>query len=160
VWKSVISTNCACHTRGEFVECLVNQSKFVIVLQEGNLLMKLVALTVILGLSSCVAVDPTTARAVQTKPNKGGIVTLDPPSDPRARAKADAIMKQTCGSKKAEIAEEGEAVVGSKSSSNTAHNSSKPSGIAGLSFASSSPTTETDSVQKQVTEWRITYECK
>ena len=122
--------------------------------------MKLVMFGIFFGLSSCVAVDPTSARAVQTKPNKGGIVTLDPPNDPRARAKADAIMKQTCGSKKAEIAEEGEAVVGSKSSSNTAHNSSKSSGIAGLSFGSSSPTTETEAVEKQVTEWRITYECK
>jgi hypothetical protein len=127
--------------------------------------MKLAIFSILVGLSSCVAVDPTTARAVQTKPGKGGIVTLNPPSDPRARTKADAIMKQTCASKTVEIAEEGEAVVGTSSSSSTAHKAADNHGIkvASLgfgSFGSSSPTSETDSVQKQVTEWRITYDCK
>ena len=123
--------------------------------------MKLAIVGVIFSLSSCVAVDRTTARAVSTKPGVGGVVALSPAQDPRARTKADAIMKQTCAAKTATITEEGEAVVGTSGSSSTAHRSNN-NGLkfAGIGGFGSSPSTETDTVQTQVTEWRITYECK
>ncbi|MCX6123197.1 MAG: hypothetical protein NTV34_00365 [Proteobacteria bacterium] len=124
--------------------------------------MKFVAFSIFAALSGCVSMDFSTARSVQTKPGKGGVLTLNPPSDPKARAKADEIMHQTCAAKKAEITEEGEAVVGTTTNSNTEHNSGGGGGIkvAGLGFGSTSPSTNSESTQKQLTEWRITYECK
>ena len=124
--------------------------------------MKVQWLFVGLMLSAC-SMDFTTARSVSMKPGKGGVVTLNPPQDPRARAKADSLMAQTCAGKKPEITEEGEVAVGKTTSSNTEHNSgsgSSPSKIAGLSFGGSNPSSNTESTEKQVTEWRITYECK
>lgn len=106
--------------------------------------------------------DNTTARSVSMKPGKGGVVTLTPHEDPRARAKADAIMAQTCSGKKHEITEEGDVVVGTATKSNTEHHSGSASGIkvAGFGFGGSSPNSETEAVAKNLTEWRITYECK
>ena len=111
--------------------------------------------------TSC-AHDWTSAKSVSMRPGKGGVVTLTPHEDPRARAKADAIMQKTCGNKKSEITEEGEAVVGVSKRSQTDLNSNGSSGIRvssnGLGFGSHS--SETDTTERQVTEWRITYECK
>jgi hypothetical protein len=111
--------------------------------------------------ASC-AHDWTSAKSVSMRPGKGGVVTLTPHEDPRARAKADAIMQKTCGNKKSEITEEGEAVVGVSKRSQTDLNSNGSSGIRvssnGLGFGSHS--SETDTTERQVTEWRITYECK
>jgi hypothetical protein len=111
--------------------------------------------------TSC-AHDWTTAKSVSMRPGKGGVVTLSPQEDPRARAKADAIMQKTCGNKKAQITEEGEAVVGVSKRSQTDHNSGSSNGIRisgnGLGFGSHS--SETDTTERQVTEWRITYECQ
>ncbi|MCX6118195.1 MAG: hypothetical protein NT027_11685 [Proteobacteria bacterium] len=120
--------------------------------------MRVILLALISALSSC-AYDPTSARSVSMKPGKGGVVTLSHPQDPRSRAKGDEIMNQTCAGKKAEVTEEGEAVVGTATKSNTEHN--KPSSgfsIGGLGMGG--PSSETEAVAKQVTEWRITYECK
>ena len=115
----------------------------------------------LLAVTSC-AYDPSSARSVSMKPGKGGILTLSPHEDPRARAKADTLMAQTCSGKKAEILEEGDAVVGTSTSSNTEQRSGSASGIkiAGIGFGGSNPNAQTDSVAKNVTEWRITYECK
>ena len=124
--------------------------------------MKVVLFTVLALTASC-NYDPTTARSVSMKPGKGGVLTLNPHDDPRARAKADAIMNQTCSGKKAEITEEGEAVIGTSTKSNTEHNAGSGGGgfkVGGMSFGGSNPSSETDSVAKQLTEWRITYECK
>lgn len=116
----------------------------------------------LVAICSC-AHDWTTAKSVSMRPGKGGVVTLSPQEDPRARAKADAIMQKTCGSKKAEITEEGEAVVGVSKRSQTDHNSGGSNGIklssAGIGFGSPS-SSETDATERQLTEWRITYECK
>ncbi len=115
----------------------------------------------LLALASC-AHDWTTAKSVSMRPGKGGVVTLSPHEDPRARAKADAIMQRTCGNKKASITEEGEVVIGVSKRSQTDVNSNGSSGIRlsnnGLGFGSHS--SETDTTERQVTEWRINYECK
>lgn len=114
----------------------------------------------VLALAASCAHDPTTARAVSSKPGKGGVVTLNPHEDPRARAKADEIMARTCSGKKAEITEEGEAVVGSTKKSNTEHNSGNSGGLKIAGFGLPSSSSETDTTERQLTEWRITYECK
>jgi hypothetical protein len=112
---------------------------------------------------SC-AHDWTTAKSVSVRPGKGGVLTLNPHEDPRARAKADAIMNQACGGKKPEITEEGEAVVGVSKRSQTDHNSGGSGGIKlssnGFGFGSGGNSSETDSTERQLTEWRVTYECK
>ncbi len=120
------------------------------------------ALIIVLNMASC-AHDWTTAKSVSVKPGKGGVLTLNPHEDPRARAKADAIMKQTCGTKKAEITEEGDAVIGVSKRSQTEHNSGGSGGIRLSSngfFGSGGNSSETDSTERQLTEWRVTYECK
>ncbi len=122
-----------------------------------------VILVALFAVTSSCAYDPSSARSVSVKPGKSGVLTLSPHEDPRARAKADAIMSQTCSGKKAEITEEGDVVVGTATKSNTEHNAgSSGSGIkvAGFALGGSGPSSETESVAKQVTEWRISYECK
>lgn len=124
--------------------------------------MKLSLFATSMLLAGC-AMDFTTARSISMKPGKGGIVTLNPPQDPRARSKAQDLMAQTCAGKKPEITEEGEVAVGVSKSSNTEHkagNENRPSSIAGLSFGGSNPSSNTESTEKQLTEWRITYECR
>ena len=123
--------------------------------------MKFVKLLLIFAVTSCATMDFTSARAVQSKPGKGGVLTLNPPNDPKAREKADAIMRQTCGSKKPEITEEGDAVVGTSKQSSTTHDEGSGGIKHGImTFGGARPSTNQDSVEKQVTEWRITYECK
>lgn len=118
-------------------------------------------IAILLIVQSC-AHDWTTAKSVTMRPGKGGVVTLHPQEDPRARAKANAIMANTCGNKKAEVTEEGEAVVGVSKRSQTDHNSSGSGALRlssnGIGFGSHS--SDTDSTERQLTEWRITYECK
>ncbi len=112
-------------------------------------------------LASCVSMDFTTARSVSVKPGKGGVVTLNPPQDPKARDKAQAIMNQTCAKKKVEITEEGEVTVGTSTTGNTSYDSGSRGQVRnGITWGGSSPSAATNSEQKNLTEWRITYECK
>lgn len=111
-------------------------------------------------LTGCVSMDFTSARSVSVKPGHGGVVSLSHPDDPRSREKGVAIMRQTCQGKEYEIQEEGEVVVGSRSSSTAESSTSRPSGVPGISFGSSAPSTQTESVQSNLTEWRVTYGCK
>ena len=122
----------------------------------------LALLAALLSVVSC-AYDPTSARSVAMKPGKGGVVTLSHHDDPRSRAKGDEIMNRTCAGKKVEVVEEGEAVVGSSKRSNTENNNNHGSGgikVAGIGFGSPSSTSSTDAEERQITEWRVTYECK
>ncbi len=122
--------------------------------------MKIQAIALIIITASC-AHDPTSARSVSMKPGKGGVLTLSPHEDPRARIKADAIMARTCSNKKAEITEEGDTVIGTskKSSTENSHGTST-NGMRIAGFGLPSSGSATDSVERQLTEWRITYECK
>lgn len=110
--------------------------------------------------------DFTTAKSVTIRPGKGGVLTLAPQDDPRARAKAQAIMQQTCRGKTPEIVEEGETVVGTTTTAKTVKENSsannrivirkgKKTTIQPVNDA----TTET-AESRNVTEWRVTYECK
>jgi hypothetical protein len=116
-------------------------------------------LVLVVAAVSC-AHDPTSARSVAVKPGKGGVLTLSHHDDPRSRSKGDAIMAQTCGAKKVEVTEEGESVVGTSKKSSTDHNGDSGGGIRIAGFGLPSSTSSTDSVERQLTEWRVTYECK
>lgn len=120
------------------------------------------AMGVVVIFARCATPDMTTARNVSVKPGKGGVLTLNPPQDPKARAKAEALMTQTCSGKRAEVTEEGDVTVGTTTSSNTEHKAGSESGIkvAGFALGGSNPSSNSESTQKQLTEWRITYECK
>lgn len=122
------------------------------------------SIAAILAVSACAHWDFTSAKSITVKPGKGGVLTLSPQSDPKARAKAQAIMNDTCQGKRPEITEEGETVVGSRTTANAreegGHAAAQPS--RGKWVAAARPTRETSetSESRNITEWRITYECK
>lgn len=133
-----------------------------------------ISLTTLLALLSLIAVscvtnyDFTTAKSITIRPGKGGVLTLSPQDDPRARAKAQAIMKQTCREKTPEIVEEGETVVGSRTTAKTTKDNNASNGKTILVRKGkkivrqpvvNDETTET-AESRDVTEWRVTYECK
>jgi len=91
------------------------------------------------ALSAC-----ATTRVVKKQPGKGGEIMVQEGIWGDARADAQKQMKSNCGKKKPVVTEEGEAVVGSTSTSKK--DKSK--------YGS---TTSTDSEDKR--EWRIKYRC-
>ena len=123
--------------------------------------MKISAAVLCLLLFGCASWDFSSARTIKIRPGKGGVLTLNPPNDPKARAKAQTIMNQTCQGKKSEITEEGEEVVGTKSVSNAEHNAGSAGQMKGKWTVNARPASETvTSEQQNMTEWRITFECK
>ncbi|MBI3535162.1 MAG: hypothetical protein HY072_06725 [Deltaproteobacteria bacterium] len=89
-----------------------------------------------------------TARTVSMQPGKGGVVSLNPPQNPEARAKAEELMRSNCHGKKFEIVEEGEAVIGQE-----------VYGKQDTSLGKSSIWSTSSSTTENKTEWRITYKC-
>ena len=89
-----------------------------------------------------------TTRVVTSKPGKGGVIAIHEGLFGDARADAKKKMKSNCGKKKPEITEEGEAKVGSHTSTNGSTKKGKV-----IDDSSS----ESDSTDK--TEWRLTYKC-
>ncbi len=100
--------------------------------------------TLAIALSGC-----ATARLVSQQPGKGGVIAVIPTGNAEARQKAQVIMDANCGSKKSEITEEGEVVIG------TTSNSSGNTSLYGKKSIGTSTTTNTT----QQTEWRLTYKC-
>ena len=88
------------------------------------------------------------ARMVSMQPAKGGVIAVLPSGSVEARQKATVMMQNNCGSKKVEITEEGEAVIGHTST-----------GSANTSLTGHLLGTNTNSDTTQKTEWRITYKC-
>lgn len=117
-------------------------------------------------LSSCAYVPY--ARESKKKPREGGVISLKPDHRPEDRQKAEAMMSSNCGSDKiVKVVEEGEVVVGERSSSNSNRsNSMQDSG--GLKFGGlriggyDRPTENTNSVSEttQLREWQIAYICE
>jgi hypothetical protein len=83
-----------------------------------------------------------TARLVKTSPGKGGEIAVAGDRE-KAMEQARAMMANTCGSKKPEVVEEGEAVIG------------ETTNRSGSMFS-----TYGTSNTQQRTEWRIKFECK
>ena len=90
-----------------------------------------------------------TTRVVQTQPERGGVIAVHESLIGDARADAITKMKANCPKGKYKIVQEGEAKVGSNSSSNGDSKSLKH----GLVL------TSTESQTRDVTEWRIKYRC-
>jgi hypothetical protein len=107
---------------------------------------KVLGFVVICGLM----VGCSTARVVSVQPHHGGVISVAPPQDPDARAKATTLMVDNCGSIGYDITEEGEAVIGSTSSGSM----QKSTGMFGQ------PAIAQNSSSTNKTEWRITYKCK
>ncbi len=103
-------------------------------------------------LTSC-----ATARLVESEPEIGGIVTVNPPDSPEARDKAKAMMQNTCGSKPYRIVKEGETVVGQTTSG---VQEEEPTSKTSL-FGKKTQVVETKSSQTttNVTEWRLIFKC-
>jgi hypothetical protein len=107
-------------------------------------------LTAIAMLMGC-----ATARNVQTKPGKGGVVAVHQGLWGDARAEADNIMRTTCKGKPFEIVEEGETVIGSTTTANTKREG-EHEGLFGKEAESERTTAQT----MDKTEWRVKYVCK
>lgn len=95
-----------------------------------------------------------TIRVVTTRPRNGGVIAIQAGlwGQDEARMKAESVMRSTCGGK-FEITEEGEAVIGTTST--TRGNADQKYNNRGSSTQLSS---STDTTNK--TEHRITYVCK
>jgi hypothetical protein len=132
---------------------------------------KLVALLPALLIVACATVpyEPY-AREVKKKPREGGTIALKTEHRPEDRARADYLMSANCGTgASVNVAEEGEVVVGEKtSSSSNKHQQAarQESGftIGGIAFASgdgrpAGENTNTESSTTQLKEWHIAYNC-
>lgn len=104
------------------------------------------------------------ARNVKKKPGKSGIIALKLEHRDEDRTLADSLMKRNCGSKKIEITDEGEVVVGSVTKSNTEKRDStervsgKFFGMDVISGNPASQSTQSETVSKK--EWQLKYICK
>lgn len=104
------------------------------------------------------------AREVKKKPSDSGTIALNVSHSAEDRAQADLLMRTNCGSKEFKILEEGEAVVGQRTSTNASASQTervKGKSWGGFTIGSSAPTTEvsSSSVTSDVKEWQIRYEC-
>lgn len=95
-----------------------------------------------------------TARMVETRPGKGGTVSVSPQNSAEARKKAEALMSSTCGSKKVVIVSEGEVEIGSVTTSNAEAAPVKT----WYGATAVQANTKTETVKQ--TEWRINYSCE
>jgi hypothetical protein len=84
-------------------------------------------------------------RVVKTQPGKGGEIMVQEGLIGDARSDAKKKMKSNCGRRKAQILEEGEAVVGKSRRGDTQQ----------TKYGSATSEDEHDK-----TEWRIKYKCK
>jgi hypothetical protein len=108
------------------------------------------------------------AREVKKRPKQGGMIALHAEYRPEDRARAEFLMGANCGGPSGfNVTEEGEAIVGEKTSSNSNKrlDSERDSGfsIGGISFASGDyrpgENVNTESQTTQLKEWRIAYQC-
>lgn len=109
------------------------------------------------------------AREAKKKPREGGVISLKSDHRPEDEQKAQAMMAANCGSgSSVKILEEGEVVVGERSSSN-ANKTNQMQNSGGLSLGSGfslggrarpSENTNTVSETTQLREWQIVYACE
>ena len=92
---------------------------------------------IILVIVACLELHCASIREVKKSPGKGGVITVHEGIGGDARSMAKERMKENCGSKQPVVTEEGEAVVGTSSTTSGS---------------------STDSEDKR--EWRLTYKCK
>lgn len=118
------------------------------------------------GIGALIISGCATARVVTKYPNKGGVIAIPSEGDSKSRGKAEEIMRANCGSAGFEVLEEGEAVVGSKATTESKMTSelvsTKKSKILGVTFTHSTggDNTSSTTTTQQETEWRLTYSCR
>lgn len=110
------------------------------------------------------------AREVKKKPKQNGVIALKQVHQDEDKNKAIMIMQNNCSPLPYNIIEEGEAVVGQESvtNSNTSKNKGSQSQQVGTLFGlpvvsdGSDPSENTSSTvtTNQVKEWQIVYECE
>ena len=89
------------------------------------------------------------ARVVQLEPGRGGVIALSSRDSQGARQRAERLMADNCGRNEFQIVQEGEAVVGSTTSS--PFTAGRVSRNVGVGFGTSS--------SRDSTEWRLQYRC-
>jgi hypothetical protein len=110
------------------------------------------------------------AREVAKKPRQGGTIALRLEHRPEDRQRADFLMSANCGSDGvAEVAQEGEVVVGQKTSTSGVKDSDQRPKEEGLRIGSFTfggapggpqERRQTSQVVTNEKEWQIVYECK
>lgn len=118
-------------------------------------------------ISSCAAIpyEPY-AREVKKKPREGGVIALKETHRPEDRSRAEYLMSANCGDQLVKVQEEGEVVVGAKTSSSmNKYQANEPENvfsIGGIAFASGDrpgENTNSKSETVQMKEWQISYQC-
>lgn len=107
------------------------------------------------------------ARNVRLKPHKGGVISIPVNYRPEDHVKAEQEMAHNCSPYKPVVLEEGEAVVGEKTSSSTRetkrdsteHKIGSLFGMPLVSGDKGGKDQSTSSVTTQVKEWHISYRC-
>lgn len=121
-----------------------------------------------LTLSACQTMYVPKAREVKKKPHSNGVIALPAEYRPEDRQKADSLMKQNCGNSSVVIADEGEVVVGQKTSStasstnrdDTRQEAGNLFGIPLVTGANAGVDSRNDSTTTQLKEWQIVYNCE
>ena len=109
-------------------------------------------------ISSCVHV-----QEIEIQPEVGGIISVRPPRDPKAREQATSIMKSNCGKKTPKIFKEGFVKIGEDTSAQVQKSNDKNNSINLFSGKKSSKDVENNQVSsstRDVSEWRIQYKCQ
>ena len=108
------------------------------------------------------------ARDVKKRPNDGGIVAVPLDPKPEDRARAEEHMRGNCEGGLYKIVDEGEAVVGQKTSSHadeyrrdrTQHQVGSMFGMPIVSGDPGGKNVSTESSTENVKEWQISYSCE
>ena len=113
-------------------------------------------------MSGCVSMpyEPY-ARQVKNAPGKGGVIAMHLGYKPEDKQRALGMMADNCGSKKPEVTEEGEVVVGQTTKTNDNHyyNGNQNQDRSGFFFAQPTAQTASQSSVVQDKEWQLTYKC-
>ena len=126
------------------------------------------SLAVLILMSGCQMLEyKGQARDVKKRSGQGGVLAL--PLNPRAEDQkvAEERMRAACGSQTYRVLEEGEVVIGTKSTQSaratmrddTRRNEGQFLGMQLTSGEAGGTDTQTTSSTESVKEWQITYEC-
>ena len=133
-------------------------------------------------ISACVHEKDVHIEEIEIEPETGGIISVNPPRDPKAREQINSIMKANCGKKKPKIIKEGFVKVTSRVSrqdlDDAADRATANTIIGGFSKASATMGGTQSSVPEtaaalnaeearnlsrrkdvEISEWRVQYKC-
>ncbi len=125
----------------------------------------LIILSILALLPSCAGMNKYRpyARNVKKKPGRSGVVALKLEHRKEDRDLALNFMNSNCGSKKSQITDEGEVVIGTTTNSNSRSReggSTQFGSLFGIPLKSeTADQTSKTSTTTQEKEWQITYKC-